>query len=74
MKLPHLSSGSQQDGRSPVVAGEAIHPQSDIWACARCGGKVATLCPTVCSVDPTGAGCMACLGSSYDDCKACFGW
>jgi hypothetical protein len=71
MKLPQLSRGAQQDRRAPVRSGQSVYPQTDIWACARCGGK-ATLCAPVCEVDVTAVACVACLGSAYADCKACF--
>jgi len=71
MKLPLLSNGVRYDKQRTVAAEASVRPSRDWWACARCAVKVPG-CYGVCQVDPTGVGCVTCLGSAGEDCNNCF--
>ena len=45
-------------------------PPRPNWSCIRCAVKWPA-CQVVCANDPTGAVCVACLGSQWNDCKKC---
>jgi hypothetical protein len=59
-------------GYSNAMALEGLSQQGcDTWKKIACGAEIAA-CAVACASGVGTAGCIACLGDSYDRCKDCF--
>jgi hypothetical protein len=68
MQLPMQASPVQRGYQRAYQIG-AIEQQGCNWF--KCGVKVVA-CAAQCVPNPLNPGCVACLGSAWDDCKSCF--
>ena len=68
MKVP-VQAAPVRRALERVQQRNAIEQQGCNWF--RCAGKAIT-CATACLSGVATLGCIACLGTAYDDCKDCF--